>query len=204
MEAQSGSQPKIPDPNGPPEHTASGDLGGLAQAITQPIDADDLDAVLDVPGPFMGAGSPLDEAVPVSHALVPVPLPDEPKQTKHRSLWKRLSMKRAGRRAGENGLDTDGTNPVADRLETIEGQLAALEDSISVHFDQLEHRFTQLWEIEDALNQVVKLPEQLTEVGDRQKEMARSLRGLQGRVRALALLSLVLAGAVAALLAASL
>jgi hypothetical protein len=188
-------------------------MAGLAREITEPVLGDDLGEPLEAtsPGmraaaeagaPGMGAGSPLDESVPDSHALVPVPTPEEPKRAKRRSLWRRLSVRRAARRLDEGTADAG--SPVQDRLETIEGQLAALEDSISVHFDQLEHRFTQLWEIEDALNQVVKLPEQLTEVAGRQKEMARSLRSLQGRVRALALLSLVLAGAVAGLLAVSL
>lgn len=206
METQSGHQAgntENSDATGRGQR-ASGDLDGLAQAITEPSDPIDLADVLEVPGPSMGAANPLEEGVPATHALVPVPTAVEAKRAKRRSLWKRLSMRRSARRLDEEGLDSDTASPISDRLETIEGQLAALEDSISVHFDQLEHRFTQLWEIEDALNQVVKLPEELTEIGDRQKEMARSLRTMQGRLRALSLLSLVLAGALIGLLAASL
>jgi hypothetical protein len=121
-------------------------------------------------------------ALPGTHRVEPRP-----------SLWKRITM-----RSGSFG--ESGTSRLIARLDVIEARVVAAETSLANRMQQLDERFSEVWEIEEQISQMNDLRETLAEVASRQVHLDARINGIKRR---LTLLSLAIgAAAVAAVVVA--
>lgn len=120
-----------------------------------------------------------------------VPLPGTLRQDARPSFWKRISLR--GR-----GAEARGDRVLA-RLDVLESRLGASEASIGARIQQLDERFSEVWEVEEQLSQMNELRETLEELSTRQLQHGDQLRGLG---RKLSLLSVLVAAAAVAGVAA--
>ncbi|MFP6623166.1 MAG: hypothetical protein VCC20_06790 [Myxococcota bacterium] len=108
-----------------------------------------------------------------SHAVVPVPGSAASEQPK-RSFWQRISLRRAQRRLAESTLD----DRVLARLDAIAQGLAGTDQRI----EQLDQRFTEVWEVEEQLSRLMELREMLVDLRQRQARTNARLRRLDRRL----------------------
>jgi hypothetical protein len=108
-----------------------------------------------------------------SHAVVPIPgsLRSEPPRT---PFWKRLSLR--GTIAGLASPTV--SDQVLARVDALASQLAGTEQRI----EQLDQRFSEVWEVEEQLSQLMELHEILIEIQERQTRVETRMRSLGRRL----------------------
>jgi hypothetical protein len=131
-----------------------------------------------------------------SAAVVPIPgslRTESPKKP----FWRRISLRgTTGRSEGSLPSPTDDDRVLA-RLDAMTALLAASSQRI----EQLDDKFTEVWEVEETLSRLMELHDRLTEMRERQGRIDGRVRGVERRLTFIA----VLAGtaAVAAIAAAA-
>jgi hypothetical protein len=136
----------------------------------------------------MSEAGPVEEAqAEQKHAIVPIDglLRSEQPKT---PFWRRLSLRAIRRVDGSLAEPTDDDR-ILGRLDAIAAQLAASEHSLSQRIDQLDEKFTDVWEVEETLSRLIELHELLTEMRERQGGVDGRLRGLERRLSWIALLA---------------
>lgn len=118
-------------------------------------------------------------------AVVPIAgsLRSEPPK---KPFWKRISLR--GRSEGSLSSPTDDDRILA-RLDAIAAQLVASEHGIGQRIDQLDEKFSEVWEVEETLSRLMELHELLTDMRDRQGRIDGRMRGLERRLSFVALLA---------------
>ena len=121
-----------------------------------------------------------------SRAVVSVPGSAATQQPRL-SFWQRISLRRVKHRLDEPTPD----DRVLDRLDAIAERLAGTDRRI----EQLDQRFTEVWEVEEQLSRLMELRDMLVDLRQRQALTSTRLRRLDARL----LVITVFAGTAAAI-----
>ena len=141
-------------------------------------------------GPVEGT---LPDAGPTTTSVVPIP--GTRREEARPSFWRRISI-----RANRPSLaGPGGDERVLARLDVIDSKLVAAEQSLQNRIGQLEHRFTEVWEVEEQLSHLMEMQEVLGEIRERQAQVDARLEGLGRRLLLLAVAAASLAAAMTAL-----
>ena len=150
----------------------------------------------------MTEARPVETETEQKHAVVPIDGLLRTEQPKPR-FWRRLSLRGAKERSAASlGEPTDDDRILA-RLDAIAAQLAASEHSLNQRVEQLDEKFSEVWEVEETLSRLIELHELLSEMREHQGQVAGRLRGLERRLTFVALVAATaaLAGIVATVVA---
>ncbi len=108
-----------------------------------------------------------------SRAVVPISGSLRTEQARP-SFWRRISL-----RGARGGLDEPSDDDrVLARLDALAAQVAGTDQRI----EQLDRRFTEVWEIEEQLSRLMELHDIGVDVQERQGRIDGRLRGLERRL----------------------
>ena len=124
--------------------------------------------------------------------MLPVPTRPPPVKARRTPFWKRIRVRSSVRRA-QVLAESASNEAILSRLETVEGQLSALEDALALRFDQMDQRFNRMWEIEDQLDQVLRLREKVESLLAAAQDARDGADAMRRTLRLLAVLTVVAA-----------
>ncbi|MCZ6463399.1 MAG: hypothetical protein O7A09_03590 [Proteobacteria bacterium] len=136
--------------------------------------------------------SPSPNPSPMGGEMLPVPTRQPPAKARRTPFWKRIRVRSSVRRA-QVLAESASNEAILSRLETVEGQLSALEDALALRFDQMDQRFNRMWEIEDQLDQVLRLREKVESLLAAAQDARDSADAMRRTLRLLAVLTVVAA-----------
>jgi hypothetical protein len=110
---------------------------------------------------------------PTAHALIPVPGTLRTEETRT-PFWRRIRL-----RGSRSGLDEPtASDRVLARLDAVAAQVAGAEQRV----EQLDQRFSEVWEVEEQLSRLIELHDILLGVQKRQLQVDEHLRTVERRL----------------------